>query len=117
MSEIKPGMVVYVKTTEEPVYVVAVTKEPRYHGHLLADELAQFDAVKEQIAIVRRPLASDEGIRHQMDEFFVSELESDDARKERAMNEMMGMRNKLKALGGNGKAEQQGTLPFDEVLN
>ena len=96
MSEIKPGMVVYVKTTEEPVYVIAVTKESRYHGHLLADELAQFDAVKEQIAIVRRPIAGEDGIQHRMQEFFVSELETDTARKDRAYGEMMGLRDRMR---------------------
>lgn len=97
MSEIKPGMVVYIKTTEEPVYVLAVSKEP--DPSALDEECiaeATHTRVTEQAAIVRRPVASEDGIRHTIDDFFLSELETDAARKERAYGEMMGLRDRMR---------------------
>ena len=59
---IKAGEVAFVKTTEEPVFILKTWAHP---------ELGQ------DYADVRRPVAGQDGIRHVEDTFRVEELESE----------------------------------------
>lgn len=54
---IKAGEVAFIKTTEEPVFVMEIVAE---------DEVT-----------VRRPVAGQDGIRHELDLFSIAELETE----------------------------------------
>jgi hypothetical protein len=72
---IKQGEVAFVKTTGEAVYVLGFRDPSLKIGD------------KDMIVEVRRPLASQEGIKHIVDEFCLGELESLDEQRSRFMEE------------------------------
>jgi hypothetical protein len=64
---IVPGIVVFIRTTDEPVFVLDVVPQEN-------SLYPSLDATK---AIVRRPiLTKDDGIAHNTDHFFLAELET-----------------------------------------
>jgi hypothetical protein len=70
---IEVGKVVFVKTTQEPVFVVSVRDTP--------------DEAFPKTVHVRRPVMTDDGIQHQFGDFFLEELESPEQQRDRMRKE------------------------------
>lgn len=87
----KPGQIVYVKTTREPAFVLAV---------------ANGDSSFSAVVSVRLPIATRDGIVHKVVEFYSEELESGDESSQRELDEMNRKRqlweSQLKASQANG---------------
>lgn len=96
---IKPGDILIVKTTEEPVLVLAVNQKPSaVLRRFVKLDMETGEEVYETIELpklsgtellVRRPIVSEaSGIAHLVDTFFVEELETMKERQERFMAEL-----------------------------
>lgn len=79
---IKQGEVAFVKTTGEAVFVLSF-KDP---SPKLGD--------KDFLAVVRRPIAGQDGVRHEINEFFTGELETIDQQRDRMVAEQMKIAEK-----------------------
>jgi|SRR5882762_9726432 len=62
--EVKVGTVVVLKTSKEPVYVLDIV----YEG--------QADGSTNPVATVRRPVQSEDGVRHDTEEYQLGELQT-----------------------------------------
>jgi hypothetical protein len=94
----KTGSVAYMKTTEEPVLVLATeTKDPAFEGF------------SGEVITVRRPHVTPDGIDYIIATFYAEELESADDKAQRFYNEMTGRVRQFEAQ--NGKPETTSALP------
>lgn len=85
MSKFIPGNVVYVKTTEEPNLILKTEQQaPAYEGF------------SGEVVYVRRPLVTDQGIKHINDVFFAEELETPEDKHFRVYNDLAGVRETFK---------------------
>lgn len=100
---IRAGMVAVMKTTEEPVFVLAIEEGNR--------GLYPAPALTQQVAVVRRPVFAESGTRYDVQSFYVDELETSEARQMRHYREMSDLRAQLQAeQKTEGKGEQFGTF-------
>ncbi len=86
----KPGDLVLIKTTEEPVIVLAV----RTFTEEEAAKLAAYDTgnmPSRTMLTVRRPVAGQDGISHQIDTFYLEEVEFPTDRSKRLREEYSQM--------------------------
>jgi len=75
--EIKPGTIAYLKTTEEPVFVLDVT-----------ETISNFPALSGTVVTVRRPVLGEGGFEHRVETFHVEELESLEAKRKQKLQDM-----------------------------
>jgi len=74
---IKPGTVVYMKTTEEPLFVLSLNSgEPQYAGF------------SGSTLTVRRPQLSEHGLRYIVEDFLTEEIETLDEKNARQYSEI-----------------------------
>lgn len=94
MNEITAGTIAYLKSTEEPVFVMGVVTEevPSYFGHTL-------DALSGTMVIIKRPVANRDGIQHEVDRVHLEELQTEEAfqasklkQKKQNLNDMLGIK-------------------------
>ena len=88
---IEVGQVVYVKTTDEPVFVVAIDAKSDRLPTLV--DTGKFSGT---MVAVRRPVLTESGIEHRFDDFLIEELESRQDKEQRVFNEMEGIRAQFK---------------------
>ena len=88
-----PAELAFLKTTDEPCFVLETR---HYHG---GDGIAKDDAVRMsgEFAIVRRPVATENGTQHVTETFHIEELESFEDRKARAKAEQEAFKKELLA--------------------
>jgi hypothetical protein len=90
MAEIKAGQVAYLKITDEPVFVLSVKPLEGYHA--MAGTLSGVQAK------VRRPNVNEHGsIVHQVEDFFVDELETEEDADIRKSSKLEAMKAQFKA--------------------
>lgn len=90
MTDIKPGMIAYLKTTEEPCFVLDV--KPLDRIHTLVGCLSGVGVT------VRRPVMDDKGgVGHKVDTFLIEELESKEDASVRKVNEMQQLKAQFDA--------------------
>lgn len=77
MTKIVPGMLVVMKTTDEPCFVLSVAK---VQGSVLSGETVT----------VRRPVISQNGLAYTTETFHVEELDTKEDRRSRQIKEMQG---------------------------
>ena len=77
MVNIKAGQVALLKTTEEPLFVLAIENLDKVYSGLSGS-----------VAIVRRPIQGTEGVTHSIERFFIEELETLDEKHTRQVSEM-----------------------------
>lgn len=82
-AAIEVGKVVYVKTTEEPVFVMAIDNT---------------------IALVRRPLQSDRGVTHVIETFSLQELET---KEDKTLSDAKFLKFQLEVRDRTAKERQQ----------
>lgn len=94
MNEITVGTICYIKSTEEPVFVMGVITEevPNLYGQDLA-------GLSGTMAIVKRPVATRDGIQHNVDKVHLEELQTEEAfqasklkQKKQNLNDMLGIK-------------------------
>jgi len=83
MSKFKPSDVAFLRTTQEPVFVLDIKE---------GTSVQKFPGLSGQVATVRRPSEGREGIRHTIEFFSVEELETLDDRHKRQVEEMEEMK-------------------------
>lgn len=83
MSDIKVGEVVYHKITEEGMFVLDIRE-----GHV-GQKFAQLSG---KVAQVRRPILTEDGIRHEIEYFTIEELETAEVGQKRKLSEMAEMK-------------------------
>ena len=83
-TEFKAGMVAYLRTTDEPLFILEV-KEGSPHQ--------TYPDLSGQTVTVRRPIQGRDGVRHEVQFFTIEELETLAAKQNRQVLEM----NELKA--------------------
>lgn len=88
---IEVGDVVYVRTTDEPVFVVSIDTDAELPGQV---DTQKFSGT---IVTARRPVLTEQGIRHDFDQFLIEELESRSDKEQRVFSEMEGLRAQFKA--------------------
>lgn len=103
---IEPGKVAYVKTTQEPVFVVST-----YRAESDASLTEPVPELSNQIARVRRPLLGRDGVKHEFAEFFVEELESEEDNAQRRINERVKEASALRAQFGLGGDDEPKAVP------
>jgi len=91
MSKLKVGPG-FIKITEEPVYVLDIREG------MAAQKFPQLSG---QVAVVRRPIAGEQGVRHDIDFFTVEEIESVEDNQNRKVSEMSELKARF-----NAQAEQ-----------
>lgn len=96
----KSGTIAFVKTTEEPVFVLGVSKN--------AGQLDSVPDLSDDVVRVRRPLATTEGLKYQYYDFYAEELESAEDKHQRYYNEMSG---RVKAFEAQATPADQSALP------
>ena len=101
---IKAGTIVYVKTTDEPVFCLEVTKRPT--------AMPEYPELSGVFARVRRPIAGENGIAHLIEFFTVEELETAEAGQNRKLSEMEELRAKFQAGKGNEQLAAANKLPL-----
>jgi hypothetical protein len=90
LAEIKPGQIAYVKITDEPVFILSV--KPLEGYHVLAGVLSGVEAT------VRRPNVNEHGqIVHQIEKFFVDELETEEDADLRKASKLESLKAQFKA--------------------
>lgn len=90
MSDIKAGQVAVIRTTDEPVFI-------------LSTRLKQHNENPSDIATVRRPVMTENGIEHRIEDFYLVELESFDAKKKRMIQEYVDATTTQKAIEAQNK--------------
>ena len=103
-TSIKAGTIAYLKTTDEPVFCLEITKRP-----VAAPEYPELSGV---FARVRRPIAGENGIAHLVEFFAVEELETAEAGQNRKISEMEELRAKFQTGKGNEQLAATGKLPL-----
>ena len=79
---IKAGDVAYIRTTDEPVFVLHIEIREQDHEHPWFDNWA----------VVRRPIGTDSaGISHSVEEFYLEELEDEDAHSKRRKGGLLNL--------------------------
>lgn len=76
MSEIKAGMTVIMRTTEEPLFVLGVSVPP-------VGTPSEYAGLTGTMVIVRRPVQDKYGVHYETAKFFIEEVETLDAKQER----------------------------------
>lgn len=75
----KPGTVVFLKSTEEPAFLLDIRK---------ANDMQLYPGLSGSVAVIRRPKLGKEGITHSIEFFTVEEIESVEARQKRQISDM-----------------------------
>jgi hypothetical protein len=90
LSELKPGSIAHIKTTDEPVFILDI--KPISGPHALAGCLSGVEAM------VRRPTLDEHGkVDHRVDRFFVEELETKEDASIRKVREMESLKAQFDA--------------------
>lgn len=79
MANIKPGQVAFIKSTEEPAFVLEIKE---------GSSLQKFPGLSGQVVTVRRPAMGRDGVRHLIEFFSIEELETLEDRHNRQVAEM-----------------------------
>ena len=87
-NKIEVGKIVYVRVTKEPGFVLKV-------GENNNDEYPF-----KQYALIRRPVVTDEGIMHHIDQFFLEELATRGELMEERQEDQKELTAVVAALGG-----------------
>lgn len=105
---INEGQTAYIKTTGEEVFVLAVQENKR--------ALPEGSSLSGQIAVVRRPVAGENGCFHNIDSFCIEELETKESRMERHLSNQREFENRLKqAVDESGLVGQD--APAEDLPN
>lgn len=81
ISDLKPGMIAHLKTTDEPVFVLDI--KPLSGPHVLSGMLSGVQAY------VRRPTLDEHGkVEHKLEYFLIDELESKEEASARKVRDM-----------------------------
>jgi hypothetical protein len=98
---IKPGILATVKTSQEPCLVLTLLsiEESSFNGSVKLDPVA----FSGQVAVVRLPKETPNGVEHVVEQFLVEELETTEERFDREYNQMFEIQNKTKAKLASGK--------------
>lgn len=81
---IKVATVAFLKTTEEPVFVLALGKKEDVNEGLSGD-----------VATVRRPVVGEQGVSHKIEVFYTEELESLEDKRKRNIAEFSSMKAQI----------------------
>lgn len=115
---IEVGQLAYVKTTEEPVFVMKIesippdTPEEKYIYDRSRD--IDYSRFSNTTVMVRRPKLTDQGIVHIFEQFLIEELESRQDKEQRVFNEMEGIKAQFNTAS---RTAMGTTLGFPETKN
>lgn len=98
MNEIKVGTVAFLKSTEEPCFVLKI-EEGAPH--------VTFPDLSKQVATVRRPSQGRDGVRHHVEIFAIEELETLETKQSRQIGEMEELKARFRP---DAPATNQGQL-------
>lgn len=89
---IKPGDVAYIRTTDEPVFVIDITERGPAGVVVVADDIATAAKLSNTTVKVRRPIGTDSaGISHSVETFYLEELEDEDSHKKRRSGGLLNL--------------------------
>jgi len=99
MSKFAPGSTAFVITSNEEVFILGLTGN---HTAGVPEEVVD-KVFSGTTAIVRRPLITDEGVKHVLDYFLIEELETleERVRRQKTMDERV--RKTLDEINGEAK--------------
>lgn len=90
MSKLITGQPVYLKVTEEPCFLLEIRE---------ANATQRFEGLSGKVAVVRRPTAGEDGVRHSVEFFTVEEIETLEESQNRKVGELREMEARFKASG------------------
>lgn len=88
-DKFKPGTVAFTKTTEEPLFVMRAfdrvdSLDPIWHS-------PDYSLFCGTMVVVRRPIITDQGIKHVTETFLAEELQTTEEKQQRVYDEMAGV--------------------------
>jgi hypothetical protein len=102
-GKIKPGMIAYIRLTDEPTFILSIKPLDGYH--------AMAGILSGVVAKVRRPNVDEHGrITHSIEEFFIEELETEEDADIRKAS-------KLEQLKAQFKAERAAIDPAGKLVS
>ena len=107
MSKFTPGTTVFVKTSNEEVFLLGLSGNNRA---AIPPGTIDDKIFSGTTAIVRRPLITDQGVKHVLDYFLIEELETleDRVRRQKEMDERV--RKTLDEINGEAKLASEALL-------
>jgi hypothetical protein len=84
---LKIGTKVFLRTTEEPAFLLDIRE---------GNATQRFPGLSGKVAVVRRPTAGDNGVRHEVEYFAIEEVESEEDARTRQIESMAEMQARFK---------------------
>lgn len=88
MSTLKAGTQGFLKVTQEPVFVLEIRD---------GNATQRYPGLSGKVAMVRRPTAGDNGVRHEIEFFTVEEIESVEDSQKRTISEMQEFKARMQS--------------------
>lgn len=85
---IKIGSQVFIRTTEEPAFLLDIRE---------GNAAQKFPGLSGRVAVVRRPTAGENGVRHEIEYFAVEEVESIEDNQNRKVSEMAELKARFQS--------------------
>jgi hypothetical protein len=101
MNDVKVGTVAFLKSTEEPAFVLEIKKGAGFQV---------FPELSGDVATVRRPTSGRDGVRHNVEVFSIEELETLEAKQSRQILEMEELKARFKTDAPLGVSDVQSNL-------